>query len=100
MGCFYYLYDMDKGRRHELKMLKYKRRIGRMRYKNLPASALYAYRSHGKPCSCGVCRGLKYSRAKEKRGARKLESDSYLTMVAASISAQSLPGLFLPKTSD
>lgn len=53
-------------------MLKYKRRIGRMRLKNLPAKALYGYRSHGKPCSCFVCRGLKYDRAKERERARKL----------------------------
>jgi len=63
---------MNKGRRQELKMLKYKRRIGRMRLQGLPANALYAYRSHGKPCSCFCCRSLKYSRSKEKTGARKI----------------------------
>jgi hypothetical protein len=80
---------MNKGRRQELKMLKYKRRIGRMRLQGLPANALYAYRSHGKPCSCFVCRGLKYDRAKERERARKLaEPISELAITAKGVVRQ------------
>jgi hypothetical protein len=55
---------MNKARRHELKMLKYKRRLNNLGLKESPNSNFYAYRSHGSPCSCFVCSGVKYSRAK------------------------------------
>lgn len=64
---------MDKSRRHELKMLHFKRRMKKMRPLSLKAGGdYYAYRYHSTPCSCWCCRSLKYNRAKEKRGARKL----------------------------
>lgn len=58
---------MDKARRHELKMLKYKKRIEKYGISHLPAECLYGYRSHGKPCSCSVCAQPKYDRAKERK---------------------------------
>lgn len=51
---------MNKGRRHELKMLRYKKRLNQLGLKEKPNSNLYAYRSHGAPCSCGICRQPKY----------------------------------------
>lgn len=50
---------MNKARRHELKMLKYKNRLNQLGL-NPSDGKHYAYRSHGTPCSCGVCRGQKY----------------------------------------
>ena len=59
---------MNKARRHELKMLKYKRRL--MIYKITPGKEgnFYAFRSHGSPCSCMACQQPDdaYNRAKEK----------------------------------
>lgn len=46
-------------------MLKYHKRINQLGLKEGPNVNLYAYRSHGKPCSCVLCRGEKYSRMKE-----------------------------------
>ena len=64
---------MNKGRRQELKMLRYKRRIGKIRPLALAGEdAYYAYRSHSTPCSCWCCRPPKYSRSKENEEARKL----------------------------
>lgn len=57
---------MNKHRRHELKMLKYKRRLKNLRIVDGTGN-YYAYRSHGKPCSCGMCSYLKYDRAKASR---------------------------------
>lgn len=56
---------MNKARRHELKMLKFKKRL---KLYGLVGSTgnLYAFRSHGKPCSCSICRNEKYSRAAVK----------------------------------
>jgi len=63
---------MNKGRRHELKMLKYKKRLKQLSLTESPNANLYAYRSHGQPCSCYMCSGLKYNRAKEKAAARNV----------------------------
>jgi hypothetical protein len=60
---------MNKARRHELKMLKYKKRLKQLRLKESPVSNLFAYRSHGSPCSCWGCQAKgKYDRAKSRRG--------------------------------
>lgn len=45
---------MDKARRHELKMLKYKKRVNQLGLNNANGN-FYAYRSHGAPCSCCGC---------------------------------------------
>lgn len=56
---------MNKARRHELKMLKFKKRL--KKYGLLGSSGnLHAFRSHGKPCSCSICRDEKYNRASAK----------------------------------
>lgn len=61
---------MDKGRRNELTKLKFKKRLSQVGlsmedvYK--PKNNLWAYKSTGKPCSCYMCSGVKYDRAKEK----------------------------------
>lgn len=55
---------MNKARRHELKMLHFKRRIKNL---GLNDDKLFAYRSHGKPCSCSFCRDEKFNRAKLKQ---------------------------------
>lgn len=63
---------MNKGRRQELKMLKYKKRIRKIRPLALAGdNAYYAYRSHSTPCSCWCCRPLKYNRAKDKHHNRQ-----------------------------
>jgi hypothetical protein len=71
---------MNKLRRHELKMLKFKRRMKIYGFKKelwlnpTSQSNLFAFRSHGSPCSCYMCSrpDLKYNRAKEKSNYRKL----------------------------
>lgn len=62
---------MDKARRHELKMLHFKRRMKKMRFIH-PDGNYYAYRSHSTPCSCSFCRPLKYDRAKVKAAAKAM----------------------------
>lgn len=46
--------EMNKGRRHELKMLKHKKRLKNYRLEGETGN-FYAFRSHGKPCSCALC---------------------------------------------
>jgi len=58
---------MNKGRRHELKMLKYKRRLKLYGLKEAPNANLHAFRSHGAPCSCWACKGEKYKRGNSHR---------------------------------
>lgn len=56
---------MDKARRHELKMLKYKKRIINRRLTKVVGN-LYAFRSHGAPCSCFMCSPKKANGEKKK----------------------------------
>jgi hypothetical protein len=68
---------MDKARRHELKMLHFKRRLKIYFAKSgsineyLKGNVINvnnnALRTTGKPCSCECCSPYKYNRAKEKR---------------------------------
>ena len=46
---------MNKARRHELKMLKYKKRLKNYCLKE-GEGKFYAFRSHGAPCSCSCCK--------------------------------------------
>jgi biotin synthase-like enzyme len=65
---------MNKARRHELKMLHYKRRKrNKFRGQDVPDIYLFALRSHGCPCSCYACQQPEdsYNRAKEKQALRK-----------------------------
>jgi hypothetical protein len=56
---------MNKGRRHEVKMLRYKKRLDNLGLKE-GEGKFFSFRSHGKPCSCFACRNQKYDRAKMK----------------------------------
>lgn len=60
---------MNKRRRYELKMLKYKRRLRVRGIQDESVGKFYAFRSHGAPCSCTACKppDRKYSRAKDHR---------------------------------
>jgi hypothetical protein len=82
---------MNKGRRHELKMLKYRKRLHRWvsgitRYHTRTGEIIYhptvediiadngqnCYRTTSSPCSCWCCSGeKKYNRAKEKRDTQR-----------------------------
>jgi hypothetical protein len=72
-AMFYFIYpvsdtafntrrSMNKARRHELKMLKFKKRLIKYGFLNT-VGKFDAFRSHGKPCSCWLCRNEKYKRA-------------------------------------
>lgn len=65
---------MNKGRRHELKMLKYRKRLKQLGLREGPNKNFYAYRSHGHPCSCWMCSHLKYSRAEAKRNGERIRT--------------------------
>jgi hypothetical protein len=56
---------MNKGERHKIKMLKYKKRL--INY-NLTREEgnFYSFRSHGSPCSCCMCRDEKYRDSRQK----------------------------------
>jgi hypothetical protein len=54
---------MNKGRKQELTSLKFKNRIQRIGIGATEAN-LWAYKSHGKPCSCFICRNPKYRNTK------------------------------------
>ena len=43
--------------------LKLKKRLNQLGLKELDGK-MYAYKSHGKPCSCGICRNEKFNRSK------------------------------------
>lgn len=62
---------MDKGRRHELKMLKFKKRLKNYGLTNKEGN-FNCFRTTGKPCSCWCCQpdkmkinGLKKKEYKE-----------------------------------
>jgi len=57
---------MNKGHRHEIKMLKYKKRLDKYGLKE-GEGKLFAFRSHGAPCSCHICSHTKYKRAEIKK---------------------------------
>ena len=50
---------MNKKERHILKELKYKKRLRQLQLENQKGN-FFAYKSHGKPCSCKWCRDSKY----------------------------------------
>ena len=66
---------MNKGLRNEIERRKFRKRIEQVGLKmedvHKPQNNLWAYKSTGKPCSCFMCSGLKYNRAKEKSEAMK-----------------------------
>lgn len=66
-----YFWFMNKHRRHELKMLKYKKRLRNLRIKEKEGGNYFSFRSHGSPCSCEICSHDKYKRTKEKYSSSK-----------------------------
>jgi hypothetical protein len=56
---------MNKGRRQELTNLKFKKRLDQLGLKKSDGN-MYAFKSHGKPCSCCFCSGVKYKRSEFK----------------------------------
>lgn len=46
---------MNKGRRNELRDLKWKRRLKNLGLKRQSAKDFICYRDQGKPCSCALC---------------------------------------------
>lgn len=56
---------INKGRRHELKMLKYKKRINQLSIDETKGK-FYGYRSHGQPCSCYMCSPTKFKREQKR----------------------------------
>ena len=52
---------MDKKRRFELKMLKFKRRLTQLGLL-FKEGNFHCYKTTGKPCSCYMCKGERYSR--------------------------------------
>ncbi len=77
---FIYLSYMNKARRHELKMLKYKKRLKQLGLKQEPNCNYFAYRSHGQPCSCYMCSPNKYNRAKTKRNQASKTEKVWITI--------------------
>jgi hypothetical protein len=74
--------NMDKGRRQELTKLKFKKRLknyGLLEEFEKGNGNLFAFKSHGKPCSCSMCRQEKFKRkAKHKNRLYDTEEDSFL----------------------
>jgi len=67
---------MNKGRRHQLKMLKFKKRL--RNYGAKPGNAgsnFHVFRTTGKPCSCFLCSPYKYAKGvkKEEYVAKRFE---------------------------
>jgi hypothetical protein len=60
--------DINKGRRNELKNLKYKKRLKLMGFNILDQEkfGLFSFKSHGKPCSCWQCRDEKFRDKRKK----------------------------------
>lgn len=64
---------MNKGRRNELTKLKYKKRLNIYGLKNGDWTAL---KSHGSPCSCGICKSEKY-RDRDRQKNKKVFIETY-----------------------
>lgn len=63
---------MNKARRQEVTDLKYKKRL---RNYGLKKGQWTALKSHGTPCSCGICRDEKY-RNTDRQKNKKINIDS------------------------
>jgi hypothetical protein len=66
---------MNKGRRHQLKMLKLKKRLQNYGAKPGDTGNFHAFRTTGKPCSCHLCSPYRYAKGikKEEYGAKRFE---------------------------
>lgn len=69
--------ETNKARRHELKMLHYRKRLKKYCIKDDGTGNLYAFRSHGKPCSCWMCKSAKY---RDKRITYKKQEKVFLIL--------------------
>lgn len=73
---------MDKGRRQQLTKLKFKKRLKNydlLKEFESGNDKLYAFKSHGSPCSCSICRDEKFKRkAKHKNRLYDIDEDSFL----------------------
>lgn len=58
---------MNKAERYRKKMLKYKKRLKQLGLHEKEGK-FYAYRSHGKPCSCCMC---KHNKTRDYRNSKK-----------------------------
>lgn len=58
---------MNKGRRNELRQLKFKRRLKECGLTQKKKTDWICYKDQGQPCSCKMCAGEKFNRAKEKK---------------------------------
>lgn len=54
---------MNKGRRQELTVLRWVRRLKAMKLDK----RYYAFKHQGRPCNCSTCSKPKYTRAKSKK---------------------------------
>ncbi len=66
---------MNKLLRHEVKMYHYRRRLVNYCIKEEPGANLYAFRSHGSPCSCSMCSYIKYGKRERQEGKRLLAQE-------------------------
>lgn len=64
----------NKGRRNELRELKYRRRLRNYRLKDNGEGSYYCYKTTGNPCSCAICQQPEqnYQRAKQKQQLHKI----------------------------
>lgn len=69
---------MNKGRRHELKMLKYKKRLKNLGL-NEGDGCFVKYRTTGKPCSCWCCQPEKM----KVNGLKKKEYKEFMFQIDA-----------------
>lgn len=90
---------MNKGRRQELKMLKYKKRLRQLNLIKGDRCNYYAYRSHGSPCSCFFCSPYKYKRAKESASLPKI-IDFELNYDAGELEFDFSKGIFVHNIED
>jgi hypothetical protein len=57
---------MNKARRHELKILKYLKRIKQLGLIITDINKYHEYKTSGKPCSCWLCKNPKYRDSRHK----------------------------------
>lgn len=55
-------HPINKYDRNRIMFLKYKKRLERMRVFDDSEGNYHAFKHHGKPCSCSMCRNEKFSR--------------------------------------
>lgn len=57
---------MNKARRHQLKMLKFKKRLRNYGKKLSEGDSFHVFRTTGKPCSCHLCSPYRYAKGIKK----------------------------------